>query len=60
MTTPATAAMLYDLVECSHRVTMDLYGDQRFRDEPNAFVYVVKLSWADGILILRGSSAHPV
>ena len=51
MTTPVTAAMLYDLVECSHRVTMDLFGDPALRDEPNAIVYVVKPSWADGILI---------
>lgn len=27
MTVPVTAAMLYDLVSCPHRVTMDLFGE---------------------------------
>ena len=31
MPTPITAAMLYDLVQCQHRPTMDLFGDPRQR-----------------------------
>jgi hypothetical protein len=27
MPTPITAAVLYDLVNCPHRVTMDAFGD---------------------------------
>jgi hypothetical protein len=50
MPTPVTAAMLYDLVACPHRVTMDLYGDPADRDEPNAFV---KLLWEKGSLYER-------
>jgi predicted RecB family nuclease len=42
-----TAAMLYDLVACPHRVTMDLYADPAERDEPNAFV---ELLWERGSL----------
>jgi hypothetical protein len=38
MTSPVTAAMLYDLVSCPHRVTMDLFGDPVQRDRPNPFV----------------------
>lgn len=45
MSTPITAAMLYDLVACPHRVTLDLYGDPAQRDEPNAFV---QLLWERG------------
>lgn len=45
MTPPVTAAMLYDLVACPHRVTMDLYTDPSERDEPNAFV---ELLWERG------------
>ena len=30
--------MLYDLVACSHRVTMDLYADPTDKDEPSVFV----------------------
>ena len=40
MATPVTASMLYDLVACPHRVTMDLYGDPAKRDKANAFVEV--------------------
>ena len=32
MPTPITASMLYDLVACPHRVTMDLFGDPVERD----------------------------
>jgi predicted RecB family nuclease len=37
--------MLYDLVACPHRVTMDLFGDPSKRDEPNPFV---QLLWEKG------------
>lgn len=47
---PVTASMLYDLVTCPHRVTMDLYGDPAKRDEPNAFV---ELLWEKGSLFER-------
>ena len=40
-----TASMLYDLVHCPHRVTMDLFGDPRKRDEINPFV---ELLWKRG------------
>lgn len=46
MTTPLiTASMLYDLVACPHRVTMDLFGDTAQRDEVSAFV---QLLWEKG------------
>jgi len=45
MTTPVTASMLYDLVSCTHRVRMDVFGDPSERDEPNAFV---QLLWERG------------
>ena len=47
MTTPVTATMLYDLTTCSHRVTMDLFGDPEERNSPNPFV---ELLWKHGIL----------
>ena len=47
MTAPVTAAMLYDLVACSHRVTMDLFASPSERDEPNPFV---ALLWERGSL----------
>lgn len=47
MTPPVTAALLYALVACPHRVTMDLYADPSERDEPNAFV---ELLWERGSL----------
>lgn len=47
MTVPITAAMLYDLVGCPHRVTMDVFADPAQRDEPNAFV---ELLWERGSL----------
>ena len=40
-----TASMLYDLVHCPHRVTMDLFGDPQKRDEINPFV---ELLWKKG------------
>jgi uncharacterized protein len=45
-----TASMLYDLVACPHRVTMDLYGDPAKLDEPNPFV---KMLWERGSLYER-------
>jgi len=44
-TTPITASMLYDLVACPHRVTMDLFGDPASRDEASPFV---QLLWEKG------------
>ncbi|MCY3823186.1 MAG: TM0106 family RecB-like putative nuclease [Nitrospinae bacterium] len=45
MTTPITGTMLYDLVQCPHRPTMDLFGDPAKRDETNPFV---QLLWEKG------------
>lgn len=51
MPTAITASMLYDLVACPHRVTMDLYGNPPAkRDEPNPFV---KMLWERGSLYER-------
>ena len=50
MVAPVTAAMLYDLVACPHRVTMDLFADPAERDEPNSFV---ELLWEKGSLYER-------
>jgi len=40
-----TAAMLYDLVHCPHRVTMDLFGNPEKRDPVSPFV---QLLWERG------------
>lgn len=40
-----TGSMLYDLIQCPHRVTMDLLCDPSKRDEPNPFV---QLLWEKG------------
>jgi hypothetical protein len=50
MQTAITASMLYDLVACPHRVTMDLYADSAKRDQPNPFV---KMLWERGSLYER-------
>lgn len=50
MKPPITASMLYDLVACPHRVTMDMFGDVTQRDEPNPFV---TLLWEKGSLYER-------
>ena len=42
-----TASMLYDMVQCPHRVTMDLFGDPTNRDPINQFV---QLLWDKGNL----------
>ena len=40
-----TASILYNLVQCPHRVTMDLFGDSSLRDPVNPFV---QLLWDRG------------
>jgi predicted RecB family nuclease len=45
-----TASMLYNLVKCPHRVTMDLFGDPAKRDLINPFV---QLLWDRGNLFER-------
>lgn len=40
-----TAAMLYDIVQCPHRPSMDLFGNPKDRDEINPFV---QLLWEKG------------
>jgi len=40
-----TASMLYNLVECPHRVTLDLFGDPARRDPENPFI---ELLWERG------------
>lgn len=45
MSTPITADVLYDLINCPHRVTMDAFGDPAERDPINAFV---ELLWKRG------------
>ena len=47
MNVTVTASMLYDLVFCPHRVTMDVFAGSAERDEPNEFV---KLLWERGSL----------
>jgi len=42
---PMTAAMLYDLVQCPHRPTMDLFGNPAERDEINP---IIQLLWKKG------------
>jgi hypothetical protein len=52
MSTPITAAMLYDLVQCPHRVTMDLFADPAFRDKVSPFV---QLLWDKGLPVRKRS-----
>ena len=47
MVASITASMLYDLVACPHRVTMDVFGDPVERDDSNPFV---QLLWERGAL----------
>ncbi len=47
MPTSITASMLYDLVSCPHRVTMDIFTDPAERDAPNAFI---ELLWERGFI----------
>jgi len=41
-----TASMLYNYVQCPHRMTLDLFGEAAERDSPNAFV---ELLWERGV-----------
>ncbi|MDO9528112.1 MAG: TM0106 family RecB-like putative nuclease [Syntrophales bacterium] len=45
MSKPITASILYNLVQCPHRVSMDLFGDPALRDPINPFV---QLLWERG------------
>ena len=45
MQPPITASILYDLVECPHRVTMDLFEDPLKKDKVSPFV---RLLWERG------------
>ena len=47
MSTPITASMLYDLVQCPKRVELDLFGEPAKRDEISAFVQML---WRRGAL----------
>src|SRR5665811_499604 len=47
MSTPITASMLYNFVQCPHRVTMDLYADPALKDKVSPFV---QLLWERGSL----------
>src|SRR5471032_2793907 len=49
---PITASMLYSLIACPHRVTMDLLGDPAERDEISPFV---KMLWERGALHERAT-----
>jgi hypothetical protein len=44
---PITASMLYSLIACPHRFTMDLFGDPAMRDEISPFVNML---WERGAL----------
>ena len=46
MTTSITASMLYNLVQCPHRLNLDLHEDPRKRDPESKFV---ELLWERGI-----------
>ena len=48
--TAITATMLYSLVSCPHRVTMDLFEDAAKRDPVNPFV---ELLWERGSAVER-------
>ena len=45
MPKPITASMLYNFVQCPHRVSLDLYGDPAKKDEVSVFV---QLLWEKG------------
>jgi hypothetical protein len=49
-----TASVLYDLVQCSHRVALDTFGDPANRDAINPFV---RLLWERGALFERETIA---
>lgn len=50
MPSPITAAMLYDLVACPHRVTLDAFASPAERDEVSPFI---QLLWERGNLYER-------
>jgi hypothetical protein len=47
MSASITASMLYNLVQCPHRVTMDLFADPTLKDKVSPFV---QLLWERGSL----------
>jgi hypothetical protein len=47
--------MLYDIVACPHRPTMDLFGNPAERDEINPFV---QLLWERGVIQERETITH--
>jgi len=51
---PITASMLYDIVACPHRPTMDLYGNPAERDPISPFV---QLLWERGVIHERETIA---
>jgi|GEM_PF-4526333 predicted RecB family nuclease len=55
MSMPITASMLYNLVECPHRPTMDLYGNPAERDKVSPFV---QLLWERGVLHERNTMSQ--
>ena len=55
MGTPITASMLYDIVACPHRPTMDLFGKPAEKDEINPFV---QLLWERGVVHEQETIAH--
>lgn len=50
-----TASMLYDLVQCPHRVEQDLFGDAKKRDPISRFV---QLLWDRGSAFEKETIAH--
>ena len=54
MSAPVTASMLYDLVKCPHRVSMDLFTAPGERDPANEFV---RLLWERGSLFEKETMA---
>src|SRR5690348_13508503 len=43
---PITASMLYDLIACPHRVSMDLFANPAERDEVSPFI---RMLWERGV-----------
>lgn len=54
-----TASMLYNLIQCPHRVTLDLFGDYKARDPVSPFV---QLLWEKGTAfekeVIEGLDTH--
>ena len=55
MAAAITASMLYDVVLCPHRVTLDLYGDPDARDPVGAFV---RMLWEGGAAFEKETIAN--